>query len=58
MTRSGGKGDPGRGPGGPSDDRLSGLLEVTGPGEHVSQGLNSRVLCVCVCVGVCVSESV
>ncbi|XP_043318014.1 ras-related protein Rab-17 isoform X1 [Cervus canadensis] len=30
----GGKGDPGRGPGGPRDDRLSGLLEVTRPGEH------------------------
>ncbi|XDA69691.1 hypothetical protein R6Z07M_000053 [Ovis aries] len=34
QAEVGGNGDPGRGPGGPSDDRLSGLLEVTRPGEH------------------------
>ena len=51
----GGKGDPGRGHGGPRDDRLSGLLEVTRPGEHVSRGLNSGVVCrLCVCESGCV----
>ena len=51
----GGKGDPSRGHGGPRDDRLSGLLEVTRPGEHVSRGLNSGVVCrLCVCESGCV----
>ena len=51
----GGKGDPGQGHGGPRDDRLSGLLEVTRPGEHVSRGLNSGVVCrLCVCESGCV----